>query len=71
MIGINVLRHALSGKRLFDELPGLSGLQRNGYVNGKHAMAVHINDGSEIYEAAGYRNVGRIQSPDLVGVDDC
>ena len=70
LIGVDDLGRAVAGEGLLDDLSGVTGLQRDGYLVREHAAAGDIHHGGEVDEAARHRNVGRIQRPHLVRVGD-
>ena len=48
----------------------MTGLQRDGHLVGQHPPARHVDDGGEVHEHSGHKDVSRVQRPDLIGTGD-
>ena len=68
LVGIEDVRPPIAAQRLSQGVDAEIGIQGVRHLPGKHLAQVPVDNGDEIHESPGHRNVGHIGRPNLVGV---
>src|ERR1700712_3048815 len=67
LVGVEDLRLAVPGERFLPNLAAEVSLHGDRQPPGQDPAAEPVDDGGEVDEAAGHRNVGDVHGPDLIG----
>src|SRR5664279_4505418 len=70
LVGVEDLRLAVLGDRLFDDLRAERRVHRDRQAPRQHAPAVPVDHGRQVDEAARHRDVGDVHRPDVVRTRD-